>query len=97
MRAGAGLVSGYVFADFVQDGAQKRGRFAIEHRNFPLGRKRENVRQRDAFLPSCRLIGRGNWLDEDAPLLALESTADHIIDDEPRHRAAAFRANCRAA
>jgi hypothetical protein len=31
MRAGAGPVSGYVLADFVQDGAQQRGRFAIEH------------------------------------------------------------------
>jgi hypothetical protein len=60
MRAGAGLVSGYVLADFVQDGAQQRGRFAIEHGIPPVGRKRENVRQRDAFLLLRKLSGGGN-------------------------------------
>jgi hypothetical protein len=70
MRAGAGLVSGYVLADFVQDGAQQRGRFAIEHGIPPVGRKRENVRQRDAFLPSRKLSGAEiPRLDEGAPLV----------------------------
>lgn len=40
--AGAGLVSGYVFADFVQDRPQKRGRLSVEHRMSP--RRQESER-----------------------------------------------------
>jgi hypothetical protein len=43
VRPGAGFVLGNVFADTVEDGAQQRGRFDIEHWRAPPCGEKENV------------------------------------------------------